>query len=400
MSNKKKEKGDRAFNEKWVQKYSVTLESIRNWLQEDIDNSDFDNYLSELVDFAKNIQQQKTANSIKLFKEPLYSDIDLAGIEFSLKNLNKVIDDEPLWTKFTEKTSGYKKHVISVYNEARKKYIETYKIQKIQKEANSIISAIKSIVQNKTGATQPPEADFGKVIKQQKVEEAINKSVTKMVQPQEIERENILGYSIVVKIRQFSGAKEFKNDAKITEAVKDDVFGAYESNDYVTFLRNLRTKQSFRIGNLHQYFVHTCIQLLTPENIPASGGQSTAFALILRLEEAKNKEIILIDEPEASLDNAFIKEELIQKIQDLKNNSTVFVITHNSTLGALINPDYLIVAKYDKNKEYQILSGEFDSKRITDKDGNTMNSYNDFVEAMEAGFTTYEEKGSQYESLR
>ncbi|RDF86279.1 hypothetical protein DQM23_14185 [Lacticaseibacillus paracasei] len=79
----------------------------------------------------------------------------------------------------------------------------------------------------------------------------------------------------------------------------------------------------------------------------------------------------------------------------------VFVITHNSTLGALLQPDRLLIAKFDsKSKEYQLRTGDFTLGMVSDGFGNQSNSYEDFVDAMEAGIDTYKEKGQQYETLR
>ncbi|CAM3167245.1 hypothetical protein LEGA110927_08990 [Leuconostoc gasicomitatum] len=127
---------------------------------------------------------------------------------------------------------------------------------------------------------------------------------------------------------------------------------------------------------------------------------------MLKLEQSKNKQIILVDEPEASLDNAFIKNELIDELKKLKLSSSVFVVTHNSTLGSLLKPDYLLVTKYDDSiitehieDHYKVLSGEYSSARLYDTEHNSYSSYDDFVEAMEAGIDTYKSKGEQYAIL-
>ncbi|HEL1108807.1 TPA: AAA family ATPase, partial [Streptococcus equi subsp. zooepidemicus] len=141
------------------------------------------------------------------------------------------------------------------------------------------------------------------------------------------------------------------------------------------------------------------VKLLDSEGTPASGGQAVGFALMLRLNEAKNKPVILIDEPESSLDNAYIKTELNKALKNLSENSMVVVITHNSTLGALLEPDYLIVTSKSDNGEYSIMSGEFSSSKIRDAEGIEEKSYNKFVEAMESGIESYKKKGVIYGSL-
>lgn len=146
--------------------------------------------------------------------------------------------------------------------------------------------------------------------------------------------------------------------------------------------------------------MHLEVQLLDPDGTPASGGQAVGFTLIMRLEEAKTKPIILIDEPEASLDNAYIRDELIKALKSLTEYSTVFVVTHNSTLGALIEPDYLIVTTKTDEKKYHVLTGEFSSHFISEKSNEPEKSYEKFVEAMEAGIDVYNKKGEIYESLK
>ncbi|WP_218968637.1 AAA family ATPase, partial [Staphylococcus aureus] len=133
---------------------------------------------------------------------------------------------------------------------------------------------------------------------------------------------------------------------------------------------------------------------------PASGGQAVGFALMMRLEESKSYPIILIDEPEASLDNTYIKDELIPALKKLATHSTIFLVTHNSTLGALINPDYLIITTKNNKNDYQVLTGEFSSNLISNNYGSSENSYDKFVEAMESSIETYQKKGETYENLR
>ena len=121
---------------------------------------------------------------------------------------------------------------------------------------------------------------------------------------------------------------------------------------------------------------------------------------MLRLNEAKNKPIILIDEPESSLDNAYIKSELNRELKKLAKNSMVVVITHNSTLGTLLEPDYLIITLKDDRGGYSVMSGEFSSSKVKDSVIDIEEkSYEKFIEAMESGIDSYIKKGEIYASL-
>lgn len=152
--------------------------------------------------------------------------------------------------------------------------------------------------------------------------------------------------------------------------------------------------------NFAEYLLQKEVKLLDSEGVPASGGQAVGFALMLRLNEAKNKPIILIDEPESSLDNAYIKNELNKELKQLARNSMVVVITHNSTLGTLLEPDYLIITSKDNGGNYSIMSGEFSSSKIKDSiNGTEEKSYEKFIEAMESGMDSYTKKGEIYANL-
>ncbi|WP_238135967.1 hypothetical protein, partial [Staphylococcus aureus] len=221
-----------------------------------------------------------------------------------------------------------------------------------------------------------------------------------IITEQELMREQIYDYQIVVKISPFQNASQFKTDISTSDAVKDDIIIPYQKKEYIKFLKNLKNKSFFKISNLANYFVHLNVELLDSDGTPASGGQAVGFALMMRLEESKSYPIILIDEPEASLDNTYIKDELIPALKKLATHSTIFLVTHNSTLGALINPDYLIITTKNNKNDYQVLTGEFSSNLISNNYGSSENSYDKFVEAMESSIETYQKKGETYENLR
>lgn len=175
---------------------------------------------------------------------------------------------------------------------------------------------------------------------------------------------------------------------------------AYNDKDFIAFLKNLKQKKFYNEANFAEYLLQKEVKLLDSEGVPASGGQAVGFALMLRLNEAKNKPIILIDEPESSLDNAYIRNELNKELKQLARNSMVVVITHNSTLGTLLEPDYLIITSKDNDGTYSVKSGEFTSCKIKDSlNGLEEKSYDKFIEAMESGMDSFTKKGEIYANL-
>ncbi|HDH01377.1 MAG TPA: hypothetical protein ENG80_06175, partial [Nitrospirae bacterium] len=57
-----------------------------------------------------------------------------------------------------------------------------------------------------------------------------------------------------------------------------------------------------------------------------------------------NLDILLIDEPESSFDNMFLRSDVNEIMRDISKSMPVMVVTHNSTVGASIGADYLVYA--------------------------------------------------------
>src|SRR5699024_10706083 len=110
-------------------------------------------------------------------------------------------------------------------------------------------------------------------------------------------------------------------------------------------------------------FIRT--ELRTNNGAKASGGQAAGFVLMDNLERGKKANVILLDEPEISLDSKFIKEQLVPSIQNLAENHIVVVATHNSNVGSLLMPNQILVTKYDSNlDEYLVGYGDYTSRKI------------------------------------
>ncbi|MFW3537429.1 AAA family ATPase [Vagococcus fluvialis] len=400
IEQQRKRQGESAVK-LWKERHYNQFSAIKEFLSsEDEDlEKDIDKYLESVKKFAKDITESNSSSKYQLIKESNFESVSTKNIENYLKDLQELINSRDLWELLTN-YERKKEVFIETYDELRIVYIERQTKNSIQEKVNEIIDNVKKFVQSKTGITTVEECEFTKIIKKKQMEKEINNFMNEIICKKELKRENIFGYQIIVNLIPFRNADEFRRDISTNEAVQNDLMIPYKEQKYIEFLKNLKTKKFFKSDNLADYLLHREVKLLDSDGTPASGGQAVGFALMMRLEEAKNKSIVLIDEPEASLDNAYIREELIKAIRAISKNSTVFVVTHNSTLGALLEPDYLVVTTKNEEKEYSILTGEFSSQIISGNSTEYENSYEKFVEAMEAGIETYNRKGEVYESLR
>lgn len=385
----------------WKEKYQTQLLAIQTYLNYSDENygKEIDIYLESVKQFSKNITESKSTSKYRLVKESNFENITTRNIEQYLTDLKELIGSRDLWG-FLKKPDSKKRVFVEAYSELRGIYIERQIKNILQQKVNDVINCVKQFVQTKTGITPVKDCEFSKIVQRNQIENEIQSFMKNIICETELKRENIYGYQIIVKLSPFKNADELRRDVATNEGVYNDLIIPYKDEKYIDFLKNLNKKKFFNIGQLSDYFLHLEVELLDSDGTPASGGQAVGFALMIRLEEAKNKPIVLVDEPEASLDNAYIRGELIKAIKELSKGSTVFVVTHNSTLGTLLEPDYLIVTTKNDTKEYSVLTGEFSSQTISINSEMAESSYEKFVEAMEAGIETYIKKGDIYESLR
>jgi hypothetical protein len=82
----------------------------------------------------------------------------------------------------------------------------------------------------------------------------------------------------------------------------------------------------------------------------------------------------------------------------------VIVVTHNNTVGMLMEPDYLLYTQrriVSGKDEYRIFSGSpGDKKFITADDSESISSYDTLLDTLEAGQEAYKTRKSLYDSFK
>ena len=81
----------------------------------------------------------------------------------------------------------------------------------------------------------------------------------------------------------------------------------------------------------------------------------------------------------------------------------VVLVTHNSTVGASIKPDYLLCTKKElkgKKPIYDIYSGFPTNKKLSTVKGDTIDTWDVMMGCLEAGETAYNERRAGYEDIK
>ncbi|MGU7999268.1 hypothetical protein ACS6Z0_01015 [Streptococcus suis] len=399
IEKQRKDQGSIEFS-KWQEKYTNEFSKIKSYLQDTYtETDDIENFLVDVKRFATEMARSKSSQKYLLFQETEFELSNINYIRSALTNIKEVIENEEIWN-LLNKNSQKKSDFIEVYSELRDIYLKYRKDNELKQKINEIMRDVKSTVTARTGISNVQECSINNIIHKLQLEKKIDSFLNQIIVETPLKNERLHGYQICVNLIPYKNASQFQKEIGTQEAVNNDLIKVYREKDFITFLKRLKQKKFYNEANFAEYLLQKEVKLLDSEGVPASGGQAVGFALMLRLNEAKNKPIILIDEPESSLDNAYIKNELNKELKQLARNSMVVVITHNSTLGTLLEPDYLIITSKDNSGNYSIMSGEFSSSKIKDSiNGTEEKSYEKFIEAMESGMDSYTKKGEIYANL-
>jgi len=383
--------------ETWCDQNSLKINEIKDYVNSSqLKSVSVSDYLKELNQYATDFVKSKSKSKIKLFSQSNFDIAKLDWIEEILRSIKKIWSSNQLWA-YIDNSQLYKNNLCNLYSAIRGKYLNQRKLQSIYIAVNESLTSIKDFVSHQTGQRTLPEFDFLTRMRRIVQEEKINEWMSSF-QPQDIANKNLLGYKIITTIAPYKSASEFKDITKTNVAVAD-IIDKYKKKEFTDYLIALSEKNLFVPKDIVNYLFYRKTKILNENGMEASGGQAVALALTLSLEDSTSKDIILIDEPEASLDNDFIKNKLVPTIKKLGKEKAVFVVTHNSTLGSMLLPDYLILTKCEQ-KKFEIFSGDYSSKELTNLVGKKYNSFDSFLDAMEAGEDAFSEKKEHYEYLR
>ncbi|MEQ8750977.1 MAG: histidinol-phosphatase [Amphiplicatus sp.] len=403
------EEDKKRFNEVLSQKHSLFSKDYLAELQRvvddviDIDLEDdersVDRYVESLLKFAKETEKHDAFSKATLFSEEPYAAIDQKGLVELIDSTKNLIRNE-------EFRAVIDKHLS--LNSLKALYVELMTLfgkkeeERLKKEwINDLVRQITSKLQIKTAAPVISELDPYKIAMNAKKVEKFRALVLRAREKREIMRRQQRGFELVAEVGPFEGAGEMKSLSRSQIAFRD-VFLEYD--DPYAFLQALK-KLDARIqqAEYHKYFVKIDYRILNKDGLEASGGERSEFFLLQEIEDAQTYDMLLIDEPESSFDNLFLKNEVNGIIKDISQNMPVVLVTHNNTVGASIRPDYLLCTKKEIEAgviQWRIYSGFPTNKELRSADGKTVKTWDVTMGCLEAGPEAYEQRKLSYEDLK
>jgi hypothetical protein len=212
--------------------------------------------------------------------------------------------------------------------------------------------------------------------------------------------QTIQGFRVEATREPYTGAGEIK----VASGVKTSFSGAFGKYGVpYEYLQELLADDDLPRSELYKLFVKINYRILNRDGFEVSGGERSEFRLLQEIADAQNFDILLVDEPESSFDNLFLKSEVCKILKGISETMPVVVVTHNSTVGASVGADYLLYTRKeieDGKVVYRIYSGYPTDKRLFSIDGKSMKSHDTMMDSLEAGVVTYEDRREGYEAIK
>jgi hypothetical protein len=385
------------FADKHLTPFKAVLDDVLN-IDIRINERKVENYLATLLKSAEEAEKFDAFSKVALFNETQFEVTEDKGISDligSVRQLIENIDYREVIDKHVD-INNLKALAIELIELLRQKAYERKKRDLV----NDVVRDVKGKLQLRTSATQVKDVDLYRVMTEHRKISKFNE-IAKLLQTEKvIYQENIQGFKEVCKQRAFNGAREILHVSGQRVGFSD----AYQeySSPY-KYLTALKDNGAWIPSEFYKYFACIEYEILNKDGFKVSGGERSEFRLLQEIKDAQNFDYLLIDEPESSFDNLFLKGEANQMLKEISKTMPVVVVTHNSTVGASINADYIVYTSKEIEGDdivYRRYSGHPSDKELCSIEGKKINNFQVTMNTLEAGEDAYIYRRGGYESIK
>lgn len=356
-------------------------------------------YVASLLKYAQETTKHDAFSKAKIYREYPFNNKDLNGLVDLIESTDHLLSNKE-YREIIDKHIDVS-DIRALYVELMTTYCQQYALNAKRSWVNALVQDVKTKLQTKSSAPNVTDVDLIKVVLNQKKVARFNQIVEEARRPHTPLRQDVRGFEIVAKVRPFSGAGELKEVSRSKKGFSD-AFAKYDKP--YEFLNELRKiGDPVKAAAYSEYLVKVEYKILNRHGFEASGGERSEFFLLETIQEAEGAEILLIDEPESSFDNHFLKADVNELIKAMSKKMPVVIVTHNNTVGVSIKPDYLICTRKEisgRDVSWRIYSGYPTSKQLISTDGLTLPTRDVLLGNLEAGVEAYEHRGKTYENLK
>jgi len=359
---------------------------------------EFASYLDTLLRSAEEAGRRDAFSKATLFNEVEFPIGNAGTLQKLIESIRQVIEN-------VEYRPIIEKHVdLAALKRLARELIDVFWTKLLDAEkkrvVNELVKEIKQGLKIRTAAVQIQDVDLYALAMDKKRVARFSEIVGFLKKDAIIFRETLQGFRIEARKHPYTGAGEIKAISG-TKLAFSDAFRKYD-NAY-NYLLELMKNEGLPPADFYKLFVKISYRILNKDGHEVSGGERSEFRLLQEIRDAQNYDILLIDEPESSFDNLFLKSEVNQILKSISETMPVVVVTHNNTVGASVGADYLLYTTKELENgvpRYRIFSGYPTDKKLVSVDGKIINSHETLLNSLEAGADTYERRRQAYEAIK
>ncbi len=383
--------------EDYLREFAIIVTDILKTCSAEEDEMKLQKFLDAVMSSAHQSDVNDVFSKSKLFNESFFKELNddeinklikatLALLESQLYKtlVNKYLSEESLKLLLKELIEQCWKDKIT---------------NKYYKEVNNIIKTVKESLQLKSAAPRIPNIDLYQYFINKKKREIFAQIALAVKKNKTISTEKAGHFTISVSARPFVNATDLKTIG-LRQMSLATAFSKY--GNPIQYLNELK-EAGVESNRIYKLFAAIDYKILNSSGLPVSGGERSEFNFLQKIKDAILCDILIIDEPESSFDNLFLKNEVNKFIKEMAENMPVIISTHNNTIGGSIKPDYILYTEkiVDEHKTYfNIYSGYPTAKLLKDVKGNAIENYDITLNSLEAGEQAYSERKDIYETLK
>jgi len=386
--------------EEYLEEFRVVVNDCLK-IDNDKDNKNLEEYLSSLMNFAKHTYEADIYSKANVYNESSYNlvrDVELVQIADSVSTLINTIKHKTLIQKYISDEILIKLHKDIA------KMIDDHNYDLLIKEkTNAIVVELKRLLRSKSSVPQIEDCDFISTYMNRVKLDKFSLIVEAIKAEKIIYTEEKYGYNVEVKCRNITSPGELREIIRRSSGDFKGQFASY--NSPYSYLKSISEKTGVPNSEAYKLFCVIDYKVKNSYGFDVSGGERAEFNLLSELSDSFKYDMVLIDEPESSFDNMFLRNNVNQIIKDLSDKLPVFVVTHSSTVGASIKPDHIlyterVIDEESMNVSFKVYGGYASDKKLKSMTGDEIDNYTILVDSLEAGEEAYKERRKMYENIK
>lgn len=357
-------------------------------------------YVQSLVEHANEVDRADMFSKCRLYEESEFPSDNPEGLKKLISSVQTLLEEHEYRTvidDFVDRTA-----LIHLFDELTRIYSQRREMDLKKQWINGIVIDIKNSLQLKTSSTPIKDVDLYKVAINRVKIKKFNKLVEELKKTSVIVSTNVGGFTVQIKKKPFSSPSELRKRSGKRDVRFSDMMNTYNNNPY-SFLISLKEVEAIPENEYYKYFADVEYDILNQYNASISGGERAEFTLLQQIKDANQYDMLLIDEPESSFDNIFLKQRVNEIIKDIADKIPVIIVTHNNTVGESIKPDYLIHTYRmieAQQPVYKLFYGRPSDKLLFSSDGDSIKNIDVVLDYLEAGEQAYLDRRHDYEMLK